>query len=94
MNLEDIRRQIDDVDSEMIQLFCRRMELVKGVAEYKIENGLPVLRPERENEILSRVSRQAGDEFGGYAEDLFKCIMRVSREMQQKIIDGRESAQK
>lgn len=94
MNLDDIRRQIDDVDRGIIELFCRRMELVKGVAEYKIENGLPVLRPERESEILSRVKMQAGGEFGGYAEELFNCIMRVSREMQQKIIDGREGAQK
>ena len=89
MNLDEIRLQIDGVDSELLKLFCKRMELVKDVAEYKIENDMPVFRPERENEILNRASESAGEEFGDYAKDFFKCIMKVSREMQQKIIDSR-----
>jgi len=68
-------------------LFCRRMDLVKGVAAYKIENNMPVLRPEREAEILERVQKQAGAEYGGYARDFFENMMRISREMQQNMID-------
>ena len=55
MELNDIRLQIDDIDSQILKLFCERMELVKDVAEFKLKNGMPVLRPEREADILKRV---------------------------------------
>ena len=90
MELNEIREQIDAIDSQLLELFCRRMDVVKGVAEYKIANDMPVLRPEREQAILERVKAEAGDEYGDYAVDLFENMMRVSREMQQKMIDERK----
>ncbi len=90
MNLDDIRKQIDEIDGQLLELFCRRMDLVKGVAAYKLENGMPVLRPEREQAILDSVSSRAGEEYGSYAAALFRCIMEVSREMQHQIIEERE----
>ncbi|MBR5228903.1 MAG: chorismate mutase [Firmicutes bacterium] len=90
MDLGKIREQIDAIDSQLLELFCRRMDVVKGVAEYKIANDMPVLRPEREQAILERVKAEAGDEYGDYAVDLFENMMRVSREMQQKMIDERK----
>ena len=42
MNLDEIREQIDEIDAQILDLFCRRMDLVKNVAEYKIENSIPV----------------------------------------------------
>ena len=42
MNLDEIREKIDRIDRQILELFCSRMELVKGVAEYKIDNSLPV----------------------------------------------------
>lgn len=90
MDLDNIREQIDEIDTQLLALSCRRMDVVKGVAEYKIENNMPVLRPEREKAILERVKADAGEQYGDYAVDLFENIMRVSREMQQKIIDERK----
>ena len=87
MDLDKIREQIDAIDSQILELFCRRMDVVKGVAEYKIASDMPVLRPEREKAILDRVKADAGQEYGDYAADLFENMMRVSREMQQKMID-------
>jgi len=89
MDLEKIREQIDEIDAQILELFCRRMDVVKGVAEYKIKNNMQVLRPEREKAILERVRADAGEEYGDYAADLFENIMRVSRQMQQKMIDER-----
>lgn len=86
-HLDDIRKEIDKTDTELLELFCRRMDLVKGVAAYKIENNMEVFRPERENAILDRVEKSAGKEYGKYARDLFTQMMRISREMQQKMID-------
>ena len=40
--LKKIRIEIDRTNRSLISLFERRMELVRSVAEYKRERGLPV----------------------------------------------------
>lgn len=84
--LSAIRRKIDETDSRILELFCHRMDLVRRVADYKIQNQLPVLRPEREQEIIAQVRKTAGEDYADYAEDLFRHLMRISREMQSALI--------
>ena len=38
-DLQEIRKQIDEVDEQIVRLFERRMKLTKEVAEYKIATG-------------------------------------------------------
>ena len=47
-NLEEIRKQIDDVDAQIAPLFERRMDLVDKIAAYKQAQGMPVLAAVRE----------------------------------------------
>ena len=42
MDLNDYRKQIDEIDSQLLDLFERRMELAKDIADYKKQNNLPV----------------------------------------------------
>ena len=89
-DLSEIRKEIDSIDSKLIELFCARMDIVKEVAAYKIANDMQVLHPEREEAILQRAAEAAGEEYAGYARALFSELMRLSRDMQQKMIDERE----
>ena len=54
MDLNEIRNQIDRVDSEILKLFLERMRLGEEVAAYKKDNALPVLNRAREREIFIR----------------------------------------
>ena len=47
LDLLEIRKQIDAIDSKMVELFEKRMQLCEDVAEYKIENGKEVLDRKR-----------------------------------------------
>ena len=53
LDLNEIRQQIDEIDSSIVDMFERRMELCKNVALYKIENGKKVLDKQRENEKIA-----------------------------------------
>lgn len=55
MDLGVLRKEINDVDKQIEELFIKRMQLCFDVAEYKIENDLPVFQSGREKEILERV---------------------------------------
>ena len=88
-NLDEIRREIDAVDGEIAQLFCRRMKAVEKVAAYKKERGLPVLDEAREEVVLRRnCERVADDELRGYYFNFQRDVMKISRSYQQKLMTG------
>ena len=82
MELETLRKGIDEIDTQITDLFVRRMELCGQVAQYKKANGLAVTNQGREREILSRISAQAGDELDSYARILFATLFDLSRSYQ------------
>ena len=84
MELLELRNQINEIDSQIVKLFVARMELAAKVAEYKKVNGLPILVPEREREILKDVGAKAGYEFGQYAQALYSTIFDLSKTYQIK----------
>ncbi len=85
--LGDIRKELDAIDTEILDLFIKRQNLAKEVARYKKANNVPILRPERENEILGRVRAAAGEEYGSAAVSLFEELLRSSRDLQRKTAD-------
>lgn len=81
MTLEELRKQIDEIDGGILDLFLRRMECAETVAAIKRKNHLPVLNEAREQEILDDMSRRAG-KYGGQARLLYSGLMAMSREAQ------------
>lgn len=81
-NLEQLRNDIDSIDSQITDLFKKRMETSIEVAKYKKEHNIPVLNSNRENEVLHKVSEQIGEPFDGYARLLFNTIFDASRSCQ------------
>jgi chorismate mutase/prephenate dehydratase len=87
MKLEELREEIDAIDTEIIDLFVKRMEVVKKVAQTKQDSNYSVLNSGREKEILTRISNQAGEELDGYARILFNAIFDVSRSYQTRFMN-------
>lgn len=87
MDLVELRKEIDKIDSQLIPLLLDRMEVAKGVAQYKVENGIPVLNEKREQEILDNVALKCGEQ-GDAIKTVFSSIMDASRALQHKIIGG------
>lgn len=87
LNLEAIRGQLDELDSELVALFEKRMSLCKEVAEFKIQTGKQVLDRKREAEKIQAVRSLAHGELNrSGVEDVFKQIMAVSRKLQYQML--------
>ena len=87
MDLKQLRDGIDDVDSEILSLFMKRMELCRGVADYKKEHNMPVFQGGREQQIIDRIVELTADknlEKGTSA--LFTTIMDISKILQNRTI--------
>lgn len=84
MELSDIRLALDALDTELIALFERRMELSLEVAKAKKRDNLPIFQPEREKAVLDSRAAKLKD----------KSWEPATRELMQKIMDLGKEAQK
>lgn len=84
MELTELRKQINEIDEQLLRLFLERMHTASDVAEYKRQNHLPVLDTARERELLSRIAAQAGEEMDSYALVLYSTILSLSRSYQHR----------
>jgi chorismate mutase len=50
--LDDFRKQIDEIDEQIVNLLAKRMQVVEKVGKYKKENNLPPLDKKRWQEVI------------------------------------------
>ena len=89
MEIKEIRDRIDAVDTEMAALFEKRMQVVKEVASYKRERGLPVEDREREQRLIEKHSAEIADERIRSSYIVFQQgLMEISKNWQRSLMDG------
>ncbi len=93
MDLQEIRKQLDSIDTEFVRLFEKRMKLCADVAEFKIKTGKAVYDPQREQEKIASVRGMAEGEFMKEAVgELFLQMMTLSRRYQYRLMEQVQSA--
>ena len=53
MNLENYRKQLDDIDNKLAILFEKRMEIIENVRQFKKQNNLPIYDKNREQKMAN-----------------------------------------
>ncbi|MBR5260337.1 MAG: chorismate mutase [Eggerthellaceae bacterium] len=87
--LEDARKIISEVDSQMAELFVKRMRAVELAYEHKRDLGLPILDQKQEDAAIQRNSSLIEDDvLRGYYIDYLKRLMSVSRAYQYRMQKG------
>jgi chorismate mutase len=87
MNLVELRKQIDEVDQQLLSALQRRMELVQQVGMFKKQNNLPPLDQKRWQEVLDAKKEFAKEK--GLSEslvyDIYQRIHSAALEIEEKI---------
>lgn len=87
MDLLELRDKLDVIDAQIVELYEKRMDVCRQVAEYKIEAGKKVLDRQREAEKLAKVKSLTHNEFNSHGiEELFEQIMSMSRKLQYQLL--------
>lgn len=85
MTLEEIRKEINKIDSVIIKMLKKRFDLTVSAGKMKKKMNMTKFDLERENEILSKVQTQGRQ--AGLKEDfvagLFKIILKESKKRQE-----------
>ena len=92
-DLKDYRDEINQIDEEMADLFTRRMEAVRGIAEYKKSHGLAIEDHAREQEVIERRSEFIDDpELRSFYVQFLRYNMKVSKRYQHLMMYGQRIA--
>ena len=91
MTIDDLRQEIDRLDSELLRIFNERATLALRIGEIKKGLALPVYDPSREKRIFQRMK----DENPGPLDDqaivrLFERVIDESRRLERIMTSGEE----
>lgn len=77
MKLTDFRTQIDSIDDDIVDLLGRRLDIIRQVAQAKKTSDIPVMQPDRVNEVKRRCKErgQRNNVRGEFVETLYQLII-------------------
>ena len=86
-DLLQLRDEIDEIDSQIVELYKRRMAIAEEVAIYKISVGKKVFDKERETTKLEKLGEKVDTPFLKHGVlELFEQIMSMSRKRQYQLL--------
>ena len=83
--LEELRKQIDQIDAELIHVLGVRMNLVKKIGAYKKSNNLSPLDVKRWEDVLTSILKSAESQGlnTDFIRKMYKLIHEQSLSIQQ-----------
>lgn len=83
MKLEDGRKMIDAIDTEILVLLNRRAQISRRIGSLKCQAGLPIVDRDREQNLIGRILRENEGDIGERAlVGIYREILRESRRIQ------------
>jgi chorismate mutase len=84
LDIDEIRKEIDRMDDDLLRIFNQRAALALKIGEIKKERDLPVYDPGREKRIFERVkSKNPGPLDDGAIVRLFERVIDESRRLER-----------
>lgn len=72
--LKLLRNEIDEIDSQLVELLAKRRRVTTKVGELKSKVGMPIYAPEREEQLIAMRRKQAME--AGVSADLIEDILK------------------
>jgi len=87
--IHELRKQIDDLDNQLMELLAKRMRVCREIGTYKKEHNMTVLQPTRYNEILDKRGAQGAlfQMDTDFVKTVFEAVHQESVRQQMEIIN-------
>ncbi|OOM77276.1 P-protein [Clostridium puniceum] len=84
-SLDYYRKNIDELDKKITELFEKRMDIVLKVAKYKNKNGVPIFDRNRENEVIEKnLGYLKNKDYTKETRKFFIRLMEIARELEYR----------
>lgn len=85
-NLSELRKQIDEIDDQLVEMIAKRMRVAREIGTYKKEHNMQVLQASRYSEILEGRIKQAV-KFGIDGDCMQKVLEAIHEESVRQQIE-------
>ena len=84
IELELMRKKIDEIDDKLLALFKERLEVSKKIGLLKKKYKMEIFDPQREQEIIDNCTQNVNEDEKIYIEKFLRNLMDISKEVQNK----------
>ena len=84
IELELMRKKIDEIDDKLLALFKERLEVSKKIGLLKKKYKMEIFDPQREQEIIDGCTQNINEDEKIYIEKFLRNLMDISKEVQSK----------
>ena len=84
IELELMRKKIDEIDDKLLALFKERLEVSKKIGLLKKKYKMEIFDPQREQEIIDGGTQNISEDEKVYVEKFLRNLMDISKEVQSK----------
>ena len=84
IELELMRKKIDEIDDKLLGLFKERLEVSKKIGSLKKKYKMEIFDPQREQEIIDGCTQNISEDEKVYVEKFLRNLMDISKEVQSK----------
>jgi len=77
-SLVQLRRQIDQLDNELLEVLAKRMNISREIGTYKRDHNMPVVQPNRYGDVMS--TRILAAKSMGIGEEFMRSILSAIHE--------------
>ena len=85
--LQDFRNRIDELDEKIVDLLAARTDIIREVGQFKFENDIPAVLPNRIDEVrelaAARAERQGLDP--DLIRNLYRMLIEYSCDLEEEI---------
>ncbi|MBQ4610282.1 MAG: chorismate mutase [Clostridia bacterium] len=81
--IDELRREIDRIDRELVALFEKRMDTALAIGSIKRESGMDIKNQNREEQVKANCRAGCKNKsYAPYAEAVMERVMDACREIQ------------
>ena len=84
IELELMRKKIDEIDDKLLLLFKKRLEVSKKIGLLKKKHNMKIFDSQREQEIIDNCTQNVNEDEKIYIEKFLRNLMDISKEVQNK----------
>ena len=84
IELELMRKKIDEIDDKLLALFKERLKVSKKIGLLKKKYKMEIFDPQREEEIIDSCTQNISEDERIYVEKFLRNLIDISKEVQTK----------
>ena len=82
LEINDERKNIDNIDNMIFELLVKRLDPVMKIGEIKSKNNISIEDSKRENSIYARIDARFSEKEAKYLKEIYLSVISASKKIE------------